>query len=113
MTVDKDYIVDIASEFSAIDSGRIDRLVVIAALQVPASKWGDVTDYGTALLVCHMLKLDAQKGKGAVTDETIGDISRSFAAPSSGNKADGLDLTAYGTQFKQLRSTRVAGPLVT
>lgn len=112
MAVDKDYIVDIASEFSSVDSDRIDRLVTIAALQVPASKWGDVTDYATALLVCHMLKLDAQKGKGAITQEQLGDISRSYAAPKSG-KDDALDLTSYGSQFKQLRSTRVAGPLVT
>ncbi len=112
MAVDKAYIVDIASEFSTVDADRIDRLVAIAALQVPAAKWGDVTDYGTALLVCHMLKLDANKGKGAVTSEAIGDIKKSFAAPSS-SKADAYDLTSYGAQFKQLRATRVAGPVVT
>lgn len=112
MAVDKTYIVDIASEFSTIDSGRIDRLVALATLQVPASRWGDKQELGIAYLVCHMLKVDQQKGKGAVTAEAIGDISRSFGSTSSSDDG-GFGLTSYGIEFKRLRSTLVAGPLVT
>ncbi len=114
MTVDKNYIVDIASEFSTTDSDRIDRLVALATLQVPASAWGDVQELAIAYLVAHWLKVDSLKGKGAVTSEELGDVKRTFAATSrAGKDADGYSQTSYGSQFLILRKTRLAGPLVT
>ncbi len=105
-------LADIATEFASVDTSRRDRLITLAALQVPSAGWGDVTEHAQALLVAHWLKLDAQRGKGAVTEETIGDVSRSFAKPG-GKDADEFDATSYGAEFKRLRRTRLAGPLVT
>lgn len=112
MTVNKAYILDIASEFSAIDSGRIDRLVTIATLQVPASKWGDLQDVGIAYLVAHMLKVDALKGSGGVTSEKIGDLAVGYGS-TAGSADDLYGSTSYGKEFKRLRATLLAGPLVT
>lgn len=111
MTVDKAYIVDLAPEFAAVDSGRIDRLVSIAILQVNASRWLTKTDLGVAYLVCHMLKLAANFGSGVVTSKKIGDLQVDYAVV--GANTDPYSLTSYGIEFKRIRASIMAGPLVT
>jgi hypothetical protein len=112
MTVDLAYITDIASEFATVDSSRIDRLVAIFELQVPAAVWGDRRDLAVAYLVCHALKVDANRGGGSLTQEKIGDLSRSFGQVG-GVAGDAYDLTSYGKQFKIIRSQLVTTPFVT
>lgn len=112
MAVNKAYLLDIASEFSDVDTTRVDRLVAMAALQAPSSKFGAKTDVAVAYLVAHMLKMDQSRGQGAVTSERVGNISRSFAA-RDGGVADELDQTAYGREFKRIRRMCVGTQLVT
>lgn len=112
MTVNLAYIADLAPEFAGVDSGRVDRLVAIMTLQVPASVWGARQDLGIAYLVCHTLKIGANQGSGPITQEKIGDLSRSYGQVNGG-KGDPYELTSYGQEFKRLRSQLVSTQFVT
>lgn len=113
MAVDKAYIVgSIGSEFASVTEQQVTNLVALAALQVSQRVWGDLYDPAVAYLVCHMLKLDQLKGKGAVTFERLGDLSRSFSGPRTDRSGDDLDHTSYGRRFKEMRSMVASGPIV-
>lgn len=115
MAVDLTYLTDVASEFATVDSARVDRLVVIASARCPDTVWTNpvTRDLGIAYLVAHMLKVDALRGQGAVTSESIGDLSRSYAAPSSSTDDGALEQTGYGREFKKLQRAQPRGVVVT
>lgn len=117
MTITLTDVADIASEFSSTDptfSARVDRLIALAYLEIPSTVFGQWQDAACAYLVAHWLKLDALRGAGGVTSESVGDLSRAYAslANTAGGGADDLELTAYGRSYKRLRRMQVRGPVV-
>jgi hypothetical protein len=113
MAVDLAFITDLASEFANVDPARVDRLVAIWAPTVNVDQWGDQRDLALGYLICHVLKIDAQGGNGAVTSEKIGDITRSYARAGSSDKESPFASTSYGQMFLLLQSQTCIVPMVT
>lgn len=64
--------------------------------------WGDaaLANLGRQYLAAHLGTLAFNAGGGAVTDETVGQLSRSYATPL-GLKGS-LGLTSYGAEYTRL-----------
>lgn len=89
------------------DSAQIRALIAIADSQISPTDFGAQRNNAVALLSLHMLALQ-ERGKaaagGAITSETEGGLSRSYAAPPSGQGfSDWYALTSYGQEFIALR----------
>jgi hypothetical protein len=105
--VDKDYLTTLFPEFSTEDSERIDAVAAIASEFVEEAVFGEkATRYARALLTAHMLKTGAMNGAGgAITGQSVGDISQTFAAPTI---TTGLQLTGYGQEFQRIARQKSA-----
>lgn len=106
------YFRDLFEEFKRVGNATIEVYIGIASGRTPSSVWGSNTNYATALLVAHMLSTRGPQGGGpaggALTQETVGDVSRSFATvfePGSGDAL--LATTRYGIDYLALRSETV------
>jgi Protein of unknown function (DUF4054) len=64
--------------------------------------WGDVefADTARAFLAAHIGTLSLNGGTGAVTQEAVGQLSRSYATPSK--LENDLDMTSFGLQYRRL-----------
>ena len=74
-----------------------------AEAEIDSSKWGDMYQRGRAHLALHMAFLATSSGRGpagALTAESLGDMSRSYAAPSLSHV---LESTNYGIEFLRLK----------
>lgn len=110
--IDSTYFLTLFDEFSKVAKPKIQAYLDIATTRVPSTVWGSNTAYATALLTAHMLTASGRQGLGsgggAVTDESVGDLSRSFATvfePGSGDAA--LMTTRYGIDFVELRNETI------
>lgn len=113
--IDVHYFLELFDEFSKVKVPKIQAYLDIATTRVPSTVWGANTGYATALLTAHMLTASGRgglgSGGGAVTDESVGDLSRSFATvfePGSGDAA--LMTTRYGIDFVELRNETIITP---
>jgi hypothetical protein len=69
--------------------------------------WGTLLNNGIVYLTAHLAKLGLLRGAGAVTQEAVGQLSRSYLAPkgAGGSRAyASLELTSYGLEFMSLLS---------
>lgn len=86
-------------------------LLAIAARQVDPDTWGDMADDGQTYLAAHLGSMSFPGGAGAiggaVTGETLGQMSRSYGIPPG--VSGELAATRYGQTFMQLRRIAV-GP---
>jgi len=97
------------------DSARVQLFLDLAVAQVPEHVWGVSTKAARLYLAGHMLTMADRAAKGisgAVTQSRVGDLSRSYAAPSSGGSEE-LKQTAFGLEFLRLRRTVAITPMVT
>jgi hypothetical protein len=80
---------------------------------LPAGVWGRLLGQGAANLVAHKLTLSVRQqrtgGRGAVLSESVGGISRTYAAPASGDP-QGFDATTYGAEYRRLARLVGGGP---
>jgi hypothetical protein len=108
MNIDWEYFLCLFEEFRKIPRSKIEAYISIASGRVASCAWGNSTKYATALLVAHMLSTSGRQGGGsaggAVTDESVGDLSRAFAPMFDVTRGDALLLsTRYGIDYVQLR----------
>lgn len=106
--INSQYFLTLFREFSKTPAATIEAYLDVATLRVPAAVWGPAAKYATALLAAHMLSTQGPQGGGpaggALTQEQVGDLSRSFQAigtPGSGDAE--LSTTRYGLDFIALR----------
>lgn len=99
-------------EFTKVTDAALEVWLPIAASRVPYTIWTTNTLYATALLLAHMLTASGKSGLGsgggAVTSESVGDLSRGFATvgiPGGGDQE--LETTRYGQDFVALRRETV------
>jgi hypothetical protein len=89
------------------------------ARQVGPVKWGAWVDDGRLYLAAHLgamyLSADEAGGGGGsvvgpVQSETVGPVSRTFAilSSSAGSSSAAFDATAWGQEYKRLRSLLVS-----
>lgn len=105
-------------EFKKVPLPTINLYITVATGRVPVSVWGTSVQYATALMVAHMLTTQGRKGDGAaggsVTQESVGDLSRSYASMFDVSRGDALLLTTrYGIDFVQLRKETIVTGMTT
>lgn len=111
-----------AGQFSELLDNKIQLYINYAKLSVPQKKWGVKYDFALLLLTCHLLTLalidqsSSKKGTlGAVTSETVGELSRTYG-DGGGQQAsingDSLNQTTYGKEFLRLQRSLVKTPFV-
>jgi hypothetical protein len=84
-----------------------DALIGYVTARLNPDVWGTSLNNATVYLVAHLAKLGMLRGAGAVTQEAVGQLSRTYLAPKGvgGSVAyASLELTAYGLEFLSLLS---------
>ncbi len=92
-----------------------------ALLQMNVYVWGTKADLGQAYLAAHLLCIEGDAfggvgggALGALTQESVGDVSRSFSVPGVSITDSDRDLTwtKYGVVFSRMKKTLVSTPVV-
>jgi hypothetical protein len=88
-------------EFATIADDRIEFVLNCARARVSASVFGNCYLNALYYLTAHSLAMDLRAGgaSGAVTQEKVGDLSRSYAKSDSTSL---LASTSYGAQYLAL-----------
>lgn len=112
-----EYFLTLFEEFKRIAQPKIKVYIGIATGRVPTSVWGANTQYATALLTAHMLTLQGKGGGGEaggpLTQESVGDLSRSFATIFQPGAGDAPYMTTrYGVEFIELRRETIVSAMV-
>lgn len=123
--ITKANIIAIAPEFTNVPQGVFDIVIPMAQAYVAEAVWVAKADQGVTWMSCHILKTlgygDDEAGQnagpntGAVTQEKVGDLQRSYSALQLKGTSDFdtvLSLTRYGQMFIMLRKTIATSPLV-
>lgn len=104
-------VVNLVPEMSAIASTSAqDALLTFASLQVDPCAWGDLADYGVIYLAAHLAKIGLLRGGGAVTEQQVGQMSKSYATVQG--ITGSLGLTSYGAEFEDLARRASLGAFV-
>ncbi len=116
--ISTDDFLTLFDEFKKVSSATLKAYIVIASRRVPLSTWGDNCTYATALMTAHMLTARGQSGAGstggAVTAESVGDLSRAYATVFEAGSGDAeLMTTRYGIDFVALRNESFSYGMVT
>lgn len=100
----------VAPKFAGYDGGRLSATINVASGRV-GTVFGANRNLAIAYLAAHMLEISnpVNGSGGMVTSEKEGQLARSYGVGQTG-KADPLDRTVFGQQFKQLRSEHSFGP---
>ena len=109
--------VDLADTLSNVSNDRIECVI---ADEVPCyvneAQWGDCADLAQALVAAHIITIALMGSTapgGAVTSESAGGLSRSYATSSpSSDQSAFWQSTSFGRRFWQLHETRLASPTV-
>ncbi len=97
-------------------NSRLALFLAQAQRQVNYTEWGSLADDGVKYLTAHLttvaVRASASGGaipRGPLTSETVGPLSRSYAAPAASSGADGeLGSTTYGQRYLALRALSFA-----
>jgi hypothetical protein len=126
ITVTPEDIANVAPEFAALVESSDETVEIFidhAKNFVNESVWGEKKGkLGVIYMACHLMKEmghgegGVSDGAGAVTQERVGDLSKSYGDVSSSLKSDSeklLATTKYGKMFLMTRKTCVFTPMVT
>lgn len=92
-------VTDIAPELSVIVSATRTAILAQVNVELSVSVWGTLIDIGRAWLAAHIATGILRRGTGGqVTSETVGSVSRSYAATDG----TGYSGTSYGQEFERL-----------
>ncbi len=107
---------DLTDAFGLISDDQINCLIADeVSCHVNAAQFGSCADKAEALVAAHLLTLalaGSTSPSGAVTAESAGGVSRSYAsAPTTG--ADGFwQSTSFGQRFQAIAKNRITAPMV-
>jgi hypothetical protein len=94
-------VVDIAPELAG-EVGASTLLTLAESMCADADLWGDIFDDGRRYLAAHFGQLSRLRGKGMITSEGVGPLSRSYAQLMGPNM---WQLTAAGRVYETLART--------
>ena len=101
----------LAKEFNGLPTVEFECIRDIAKCKVGEAVFGDKADYAAALMTAHIFALSGRGGAGGqVTQEKVGDLSRSYSVETGGAGSD-LSTTAYGRLFIQCRKQCPVSPI--
>ena len=112
---------DIFDVFSSLSDAKVNTFIGFAEARIDADVFGDLYDQALAYLTAHLLAVSSQAeafaagGVGPVTSQTVGPLSRSFAAASGYVKTSSpsdYSMTPYGQHFLTLLNMVLPGPMV-
>lgn len=113
MAVTPQDLKKIAPELESETAARLQFFIDFAIQSVNSSVFGDKSDKAVTLLAAHFLTLSNRGGAGgSVTSEKVGDLSRSYSAPSGKIGESELATTAYGQMFLTLLKSLSISPRV-
>lgn len=86
---------------------RVQLFLDDATMQINPNAWGAKTDLGIYYLAAHMLAIDNATGFtggtfGAVTSESVGQVSRSYGSGGYSSGAAEFGATKYGVSYYRL-----------
>lgn len=96
-------VVAIAPELSTVAIGGQIAILGIVDRWVDADAWGDRQADGQAYLAAHLATLARRAGAGQLTQEKLGEMSRSYAPPMFLRGSFGT--TSYGTWYETMVET--------
>ena len=106
MSLDTSVFAAVAPEYSSLDAAGIvrrDVCATVAESEISEAIFLTRYDLAVALLTAHYMKVGDHSGAGgAITMEKVGDLQRQYEP--AGLNSTNLDSTAYGKQFKRIRS---------
>lgn len=110
---------DFAPELGVYITANLSKANMIVAdviQRISSVTFGEDTELAQRYLCCHYLTLAKNSSgggvvSGAITSETVGDISVSYANNSNLNGSI-FDSTQYGLMFNQLRKENILGLVV-
>lgn len=112
VSVIKADIVVLYPELSGVPETQVNATVAMARAFVSEDVFSPNAKLALTLYSAHLLMMAEQRRGGAagpLTSETVGKLSRSYAAPSQ--QSNQLMNTSAGQQFKILRDAAIAGTM--
>lgn len=111
VTTTRDDVIAIAPELAAVPAGEPwDAVLGFVQVEVNVDSWGGLPRANRAAryLVAHLLTMTQEEGSDyPIQMEKVGDVSRSYAVPTSFGDGD-LDNTSYGREYQRLLRQIVA-----
>lgn len=102
MAITWSNVTDIAPELSTVALATQTAILAQANTELSVAVWGTRIEIGRAWFAAHLATISGRRGTGGqVTSETVGSVSRSFAAGGSG----GYSSSGYGQEFERLLLT--------
>lgn len=93
-------VIDVAAELATLTAGQQRSILDMVDRQVADAEFlGSYFDDGARYLAAHLGAVSKLKGKGPVTAEAVGSVSRSYASLLQFGP---LGTTAYGVEFERL-----------
>ncbi len=93
-------VIDVAAELATLTAGQQRSILDMVDRQVADPEiWGSYLDDGARYLAAHLGAVSKLKGKGPVTAEAVGSVSRSYASLLQFGP---LGTTAYGVEYERL-----------
>ena len=123
-----DYFLALFDEFKSVPSTKLEVYIELATMRVNKTAWGypsrDTYKPATAYLAAHMLVSGGGASGpstgtggasgGALTQEAVGDLSRSFGTVGeAGSRSESEMTTKYGQQYIALRRENIVGLRIT
>lgn len=100
-------VVAIAPECASVEPASQTAILAMVDRQLDPDTWGSYFDDGSKYLAAHYATLARSRGKGPVTAEAVGSVSRSYGDQTG--LAGTLGTTSYGTEyFRLVRLTTAA-----
>lgn len=100
-------VVAIAPECASAEPAAQTAILAMVDRQLDPDTWGSYLDDGAKYLAAHYATLARSRGKGPVTAEAVGSVSRSYGDQTG--LAGTLGTTSYGTEyFRLVRLTTAA-----
>lgn len=94
---------NIAPELATVPIGMQTEILADTLLMMSPTVWGSKFDMGRKYLAAHLATLDRRRGAGGMlAGQTVGAVSRTFAAPSSSNF---YSTTSYGQTYQEILKT--------
>tara|TARA_Y100000310_G_scaffold208954_1_gene209552 strand:+ start:918 stop:1313 length:396 start_codon:yes stop_codon:yes gene_type:complete len=107
---------DLTNSFGLVSDGKIDCLIAgEVSCYVNEAAFGDCATKAQALVAAHLLTLGLGGGSsptGAVTSESAGGLSRSYASAPTSEAGGFWASTSYGQRYWAIASTRITTPMV-
>lgn len=105
MTVSAITIKEMFPEFANKSDSFVDIFINNSKTMICQSMYGNRYDLALSYLTAHFMKISSDLGRGEVTSEKVGDLSRSYAGNTSFD--NGYSTTPYGRQFIAIRRSLI------